>query len=162
MQVLGVKNLDARQDGAPFDPAHGRASYLFNSAVAGIEEADAILLVGANPRIEASLVNVRIRKRWRQAPLPIGVIGEAVNLTYAYEYLGAGPETLADLLEGRHSFAQALKAAKRPLLIVVDRAFANEKGGPNPSCLAIRRPWVPDIRWREFRDDRYSLARIPG
>ncbi len=128
MQALGVKNLDARQDGAPFDPAHGRASYLFNSAVAGIEEADAILLVGANPRIEASLVNVRIRKRWRQAPLPIGVIGEAVNLTYAYEYLGAGPETLADLLEGRHSFAQALKAAKRPLLIVGPGATSRPDG----------------------------------
>ena len=78
-------------------PAHGRASYLFNSTIAGIEDADAILIVGANPRIEASLVNVRIRKRWRMAPLPIGLIGERVDLTYAYDYLGAGPETLADV-----------------------------------------------------------------
>src|SRR5918998_6095050 len=65
MQSLGVANIDCRQDGAPLDPAHGRASYLFNSTIAGIENADAILLIGANPRNEASLVNVRIRKRWR-------------------------------------------------------------------------------------------------
>ena len=65
--------------------------------IAGIEDADAILLVGANPRIEASLVNVRIRKRWRMAPLPIGLIGERVDLTYPYDYLGAGPETLAEV-----------------------------------------------------------------
>ena len=63
MESLGVGNLDARQDGSVLTPAHGRGSYLFNSTIAGIEDADAILLVGANPRIEASLVNVRIRKR---------------------------------------------------------------------------------------------------
>ncbi len=94
MHSLGVKNIDARQDGSVLNPAYGRGSYLFNSTIAGIEDADAILMVGANPRIEASLVNVRIRKRWRMAPLPIAMIGENVNLTYPYEYLGAGPETL--------------------------------------------------------------------
>ena len=118
MDRIGSKNIDARQDGTRLSPAYGRASYLFNSTIAGIEEADAILLVGTNPRIEASLVNVRIRKRWRMAPLPIGMIGENVNLTYPYEYLGAGPETLADLLAGRHSFGEKLKGAERPLVIV--------------------------------------------
>src|SRR3712207_4978546 len=113
MQGLGVANPDCRQDGAAVSPAYGRASYLFNSTIAGIEDADAILIVGANPRIEASLVNVRIRKRWRVAPLPIGLIGEPVNLTYDYEYLGAGPETLADVQAGRHRFAEKLKAAER-------------------------------------------------
>src|SRR4029453_9600456 len=90
MRSLGVQNLDCRQDGAAVSPAFGRGSYLFNSTIAGIEDADAILLVGANPRIEASLVNVRIRKRWRVAPLPIGVIGERADLTYPHEHLGAG------------------------------------------------------------------------
>ena len=66
---LGVKNLDCRQDGAKLDPALGRASYLFNSAIAGIEQADAILLIGTNPRLEAAVLNARIRKRWRQGGL---------------------------------------------------------------------------------------------
>src|SRR3712207_1644291 len=118
MQGLGVANPDARQDGTVLSPAYGRASYLFNSTIAGIEDADAILIVGANPRIEASLVNVRIRKRWRVAPPPIGMIGENVNLTYAYDYLGAGPETLGEVLAGSHSFAEKLRNAQRPLIIV--------------------------------------------
>ena len=75
----------------------GRASYLFNSTIEGIERADAILLIGANPRLEAAVLNARIRKRWRQGGLAVGVIGEAADLTYPYEYLGAGPQTL----EGR-------------------------------------------------------------
>ena len=98
-------------------------SYLFNSTIAGIEDADAILIVGANPRIEASLVNVRIRKRWRMAPPPIALIGERVDLTYPYEYLGAGAETLADVAGGRHSFLDKLKGAKNPLIIVGPRRF---------------------------------------
>jgi NADH-quinone oxidoreductase subunit G len=128
MQSLGVENIDGRQDGTVLSPVHGRASYLFNSTIAGIEDADAILIVGSNPRIEASLVNVRIRKRWRGAPPPIGMIGETVNLTYSYDYLGAGPETLAEVLAGRHGFAEKLKAAERPLVIVGQGALARPDG----------------------------------
>lgn len=128
MQSLGVTNIDARQDGTALSPAYGRGSYLFNSTVAGIEDADAILIVGSNPRIEASLVNVRIRKRWRVAPMPIGVIGEKADLTYDYDYLGAGPETLAEILAGRGSFAEKLKAAQRPLVIVGQGALSRPDG----------------------------------
>ena len=128
MQSLGVPNIDARQDGTALSPAYGRASYLFNSTIAGIEDADVILIVGANPRIEASLVNVRIRKRWRVAPPPIGLIGENVNLTYAYDYLGAGPETLGEVLNGSHSFAEKLRNAQRPLVIVGQGALMRPDG----------------------------------
>jgi NADH-quinone oxidoreductase subunit G len=128
MGSLGVQNIDARQDGTVLSPAYGRASYLFNTTIAGIEDADAILIVGANPRIEASLVNVRIRKRWRVAPPPIGMIGENANLTYAYDYLGAGPETLAEVLNGSHSFAEKLRNAKRPLIIVGQGALMRPDG----------------------------------
>jgi NADH-quinone oxidoreductase subunit G len=128
MQSLGVQNIDCRQDGTVLSPAHGRASYLFNATIAGIEDADAILIVGANPRIEASLVNVRIRKRWRMAPLPIGMIGENVNLTYPYEYLGAGPETLGEVLAGRHSFMEKLRGAKNPVIIVGQGALSRPDG----------------------------------
>jgi len=128
MLSLGVTNIDARQDGTVLSPDHGRGSYLFNSTIAGIEDADAILIVGSNPRIEGSLVNVRIRKRWRQSALPIGLIGESVDLTYPVEYLGAGPETLADILSGRHSFAEKLKGAERPLIIVGQGALSRPDG----------------------------------
>lgn len=128
MQSLGVTNIDARQDGTVLSPAHGRGSYLFNSTIAGIEDADAILIVGSNPRIEASLVNVRIRKRWRMAPPPIALIGEHADLTYPYDYLGAGPDTLAELVSGRHSFAEKLKGAERPLIIVGQGALSRPDG----------------------------------
>ncbi|MBN8934352.1 MAG: NADH-quinone oxidoreductase subunit NuoG, partial [Rhizobium pusense] len=74
---LGSANVDCRQDGAALDPSLGRASYLFNSTIEGIEQADALLIVGSNPRYEAAVLNARIRKRWRRGGFPIGVIGEA-------------------------------------------------------------------------------------
>ena len=125
---LGVKSLDCRQDGAKLNPAAGRASYLFNSGIAGIDRADAILLVGTNPRLEASVLNARILKRWRQGGLKVGVIGERGPLTYPYEYLGAGAQTLADVAEGKHSFAETLKAAHNPMVIVGAGAAARPDG----------------------------------
>ena len=65
MTRLGVANLDCRQDGSALDPKWGRAGYLFNATIAGIDAADALLLVGTNPRREAAVLNARIRKRWR-------------------------------------------------------------------------------------------------
>ena len=95
MGRLGVTNIDCRQDGAALDPSLGRASYLFNATIAGIDQADGIMIIGANPRKEAPVLNARIRKRWRATNLKIGVIGEKTDLTYDYAYLGAGAETLA-------------------------------------------------------------------
>ncbi|MEH3144811.1 MAG: NADH-quinone oxidoreductase subunit NuoG [Methylobacterium frigidaeris] len=128
MASLGSPNTDCRQDGTRIDPAWGRAAYTFNPTIAGIEQADAILIVGANPRTEASLLNVRIRKRWRQAPLAVGLIGEATDLTYPHTYLGAGPDTLADIAAGKHSFAEVLKKAERPLVIVGQGALTRPDG----------------------------------
>jgi len=128
MASLGSANVDARQDGAVLDPSAGRASYLFNATIAGIESADALLIVGANPRREASVLNARIRKRWRAGKLPMGLIGERVDLTYHYEYLGAGPETLAELAAGRGSFADVLKKAERPLIILGAGALTRPDG----------------------------------
>src|SRR5690554_1457761 len=100
MTSLGSANFDCRQDGAALDPANGRASYIFNPTIEGIEDADAILIIGSNPRFEASVLNARIRKRWRSGVLPIGVICEVGDLRYDYEALGNGPETLAQLASG--------------------------------------------------------------
>lgn len=125
---LGSANTDCRQDGAALDPSLGRASYLFNSTIEGIESADAILIVGANPRYEAAVLNARIRKAWRRSGLPVGVIGEGGEMRYPYEYLGAGTEALADLLSGKNGFVEKLKAAKNPLIIVGQGALAGAEG----------------------------------
>jgi NADH-quinone oxidoreductase subunit G len=128
MTRLGVQNVDCRQDGSALDPRYGRASYLFNATIAGIDRADAVLVVGSNPRREASIINARIRKRWRLGRFAVGVIGERVDLTYPYEYLGAGPETLADVAAGRHDFSGILRDAERPLILLGQGALARPDG----------------------------------
>ena len=125
---LGSRNFDCRQDGAKLDPRLGRASYLFNTTIEGIEQADAILLVGTNPRLEAAVLNARIRKRWRQGGLVVGLIGERADLTYPCEYLGAGPQTLKDVADGKQGFAATLREAKRPMVIVGAAAAARPDG----------------------------------
>ncbi len=126
---LGTPHIDCRQDGAALDPAKGgRAGYLFNSEIAGIEDADALLIIGSNPRLEATVLNARIRKRWRAGKFPIGVIGAANDLTYECTHLGAGPETLDDVLQGKHKFSRVLKRAKRPMIIVGMGALRRKDG----------------------------------
>ena len=119
---VGSSNIDARPVGSALTPANGRASYVFNPTIAGIEQADAILLIGTNPRREAAIINARIRKTWRATGLPIGLIGEAADLTYQYQHLGAGTDTLADLAAGNGDFAQTWAKAKKPLVIVGEGA----------------------------------------
>jgi NADH-quinone oxidoreductase subunit G len=128
MARIGTPNIDARQDGSALDPKWGRASYLFNATIAGIEKADALLIVGSNPRHEAAVLNARIRKRWRAGKFPIGLIGERADLTYPYDYLGAGAESLSKLTSDDGDFARAFKAAERPLVIVGANVFARNDG----------------------------------
>jgi NADH-quinone oxidoreductase subunit G len=123
----GSANL-AVQGGDAFDARAGRASWIFNPTIAGIEQADALLIVGSNPRKEAAVLNARIRKRWRSGQLKIGVIGARADLTYDYDYLGAGTDTLGDLAAGKHSFADVLKGAKHPIVLVGSGALARHDG----------------------------------
>ena len=122
MDKLGAKSVDCRQDGSKLDPKLGRASYLFNSTVAGIDEADAIMIIGSNPRLESPVLNARIRKRWLRGDCLIGVIGEKADLTYSYNYLGAGPQSLAQFAD--HPPAQKDK----PMFILGAGAFARPDG----------------------------------
>jgi NADH-quinone oxidoreductase subunit G len=124
---LGSANLDCRQDGAKLD-ATRRDFYCFNTSIAGIDEADAILIVGSNPRKEAPVLNARIRKRWLTGGVPIGLIGDAADLTYPAAHLGAGPSVLNDLHGDHHDFAKVLAAAKKPLIIVGQGALARPDG----------------------------------
>ena len=127
MEELGSPHTDCRQDGAKLD-ATVRASYIFNSKIVGIEDADVCLLIGTNPRKEASLVNARIRKRWLRGGFSVGVVGQKNDLTYPQEYLGAGPQTLNELADGSHEFCETLKNAERPMLIVGQGALARDDG----------------------------------
>jgi len=115
---LDVKNLDCRQDGSVI--GHGpRQNYLFNTTIAGLEQADAILLIGTNPRKEAALVNARLRKIWlNHMDVDFGLIGERADLTFDYDYLGAGPDSLEALINDNNGFAKAFENAKRPVVIL--------------------------------------------
>jgi NADH-quinone oxidoreductase subunit G len=120
--AMDVSNIDCRQDGTPLGERGGRGAYIFNSTVAGIEQADAIMLIGCNPRIEAPVLNARIRKRALKGGCIIGVVGEKADLTYDYNYLGAGPESLAQFAN-----RGAIKS-ERPMLIVGQGALARPDG----------------------------------
>jgi NADH-quinone oxidoreductase subunit G len=122
MTRLGVASIDCRQDGSALDPKFGRASYIFNPTIAGIEQADGLMIIGANPRKEAPVLNARIRKRWRAGGLKIGLIGERVDLTYDYEHLGAGPETLAKFVDHKPA------ALKRQIWLIGQGALARPDG----------------------------------
>ncbi len=128
MTALGSGNVDCRQDGAQYD-ASRREFYTFNTGIAGIEEADALLLVGCNPRQESPVINARIRKRWLAGSFPVGVIAASgPDLTYEVEPLGDRPAALTGLIEGGVAFADVLKAAKRPMIVVGHGAIAREDG----------------------------------
>jgi NADH-quinone oxidoreductase subunit G len=126
---IGSGMTDVRPAMSGIDPSMPRSAYIFNPTIAGIEEADAIVIIGANPRKEAALINARIRKTWRGTGLPIALIGEQADLTYGYEYLGAGFESLVDLANGKGSFAEILAKAERPLIIVGESAVSHAQLG---------------------------------
>ncbi len=128
MASLGSTNLDCRTDGAAIDGSR-RDFYSFNTSIAGIEEADALLIIGSNPRTEAPVLNARIRKRVLAGNFPVGFIGpRGLNLTYGHDWLGEGGATLRALAGGTHRFVEVLKAAKRPMLILGRGALARPDG----------------------------------
>jgi NADH-quinone oxidoreductase subunit G len=163
VEGLGSRNLDCRQDGAVFDTS-ARAGYLFNTTIAGIEQADAILLIGTNPRWEAAMVNARIRKRYLMGGLKVGVIGQQLDLTYPTTYLGAGPQTLQDVVDGKHAFCDVLKDAKRPMLILGSGALRRADG---PAVHALARQLAESFNliqdgWNGFNVLHTAAARVGG
>ncbi|CAL5373800.1 unnamed protein product [Camellia sinensis] len=95
-----------------------RSGYLLNSGISGLEKADVFLLVGTQPRVEAAMVNARIRKTVRETHAKVGYIGPPTDFNYDYQHLGTGPQTLSEIAEGRHPFYSALSNAKNPVIIV--------------------------------------------
>lgn len=128
---LGSDNLALDQVGGDQVPVHGvdiRSNYLFNVTIPGVEVADAILLVGTNPRHEAAVLNSRIRKSWLHTGLEVGYIGERADTTYGYDYLGADSKALADFIAGKGAFAKKFNEAKKPLIIVGSALAEHEDG----------------------------------
>ncbi|KII91867.1 hypothetical protein PLICRDRAFT_157289 [Plicaturopsis crispa FD-325 SS-3] len=136
---LGSDNLTLDQVGGNAAPIHGvdvRSNYLFNSTIPGVEEADAILLVGTNPRHEAAVLNSRIRKSWLHTGLEVGLIGERADTAYGYEYLGQDAKALTDFIAGKGEFATKFKNAKKPLIIVGSAVAEHQDGAAVYSALA--------------------------
>jgi NADH-quinone oxidoreductase subunit G len=164
MTRLGVSNIDCRQDGAALDPIGGRASYIFNPGIAGIDQADAILLIGSNPRWEAPVLNARIRKAWRLNGARIGVIGQKADLTYNYDYLGAGGDTLGKLIDGKNDFAKVLEDAKRPIVIVGQGALTGSAGGDVLAAAAsiAQKFGALSADWNGFAVLHTAASRVAG
>ena len=133
MTALGVANIDCRQDGAKIGANSSgqklpRQTYLFNSTIAGVEAADAILLVGANPRWDAPVLNARIRKAWLAGGVKVANIGPAADLTYPAEQLGTDIAVLEQIANGSHAFAKVLSDAKRPMIVLGSGALTRKDG----------------------------------
>ncbi len=160
---LGATSLDCRQDGARLDP-RCRAGYLFNTTIAGSEQADICLLIGTNPRWEAPLVNARLRKRHLQGGFAVGAIGPALDLSFPVEMLGEGGQTVGAIAAGEHPWSEKLRAAKNPMLVLGQGALARRDGaqllsmvrGIAESCGMVREGW------NGFNVLHSAAARIAG
>ncbi|WP_336276823.1 NADH-quinone oxidoreductase subunit NuoG [Bartonella sp. CB178] len=125
---LGSRVFDCRQRGMILSSEFGRSSYIFNPTIAGIEQADALLIVGSNPRYEAAVLNARILKRQRRGQFPVALIGEKSDLRYPYSYLGSGTDALNALICGESAFLDILKKAERPLILIGEGAVSGKEG----------------------------------
>jgi NADH-quinone oxidoreductase subunit G len=160
---LGAASLDCRQDGAKLDPSC-RAGYLFNTTIAGIEQADLCLLIGTNPRWEAPLVNARLRKRHLQGGFTVAAIGPTLDLTLPVETIGEGGEVLAALAQGNHDWAERIKDAKAPMLILGQGALAHPDGARVLGTVRALAESLGMIRdeWNGFNVLHRAAARVGG
>ncbi|MHC3126519.1 NADH dehydrogenase [Brevundimonas sp. GN22] len=159
-RALGSNNTDCRQDGAAIGGG-SREGYLFNTSIQGIENADAILIVGANPRVEAPLLNARIRKAWLTGRTEVGVIGQQVDLTYDYAYLGEGSKTVGKLPKAATEF---LTKAERPAIIVGMGALVDENGAAVLNALGAIAKKVGVVKdgWNGFNVLHTAASRVAG
>ena len=160
---LGATSLDCRQDGAKLDGSC-RAGSLFNTTIAGIEQADACLLVGTNPRWEAPLVNARLRKRYLRGGFRVAAIGPALDLSYPVEMLGAGADSLNQLVAGAHPWAEILRGAKAPMIVLGQGALTRPDGaralGAGRAITESFGMIRPD--WNGFNVLHRAAARVAG
>jgi len=135
-----------------------------NSTIDGIESADAVLIIGSNPRLDAPLVNTRLRKAWIAGGMDIGLIGEAVDLTYEYEHLGANPSDIATIAKATKGFAKKFKAAKNPAIIIGSSALARQDGAQILRAVGVLAAKTGVVRdgWNGFNVLHTAAARVAG
>ena len=114
---LNIKTIECRQEGCKI-PFNHRSQFLFNSKIKGIDETDCILIIGSNIREEAAIINSRIRKNIVSKNIPIALIGNNVDLTYDYDYLGNDINIITDILNEKNPFSDELLRAKKPMVII--------------------------------------------
>tara|TARA_B100000959_G_scaffold67668_1_gene71716 strand:- start:1192 stop:3231 length:2040 start_codon:yes stop_codon:yes gene_type:complete len=126
-KCLGSSNLECRQDRTYINPSE-RMNYIFNSSINGIEKSDFILLVGTNPRLEATMLNARIRKAYVKNKIKICSIGDPGDLTYPYEYIGSKTSIIKDIISGEHEISNKIKKSKKPIIIIGESALRGKAG----------------------------------
>ncbi len=163
MILIGSPNIDCRQDGAAL-PANLRAGYLFNSTIAGIDDADLCLLIGSNPRLEAPIINARLRKRWLRGDFSVSRIGAIENLTYLTTELGEGALTLKDLALGEHEYCQELKNAERPMLVLGQGPLGRPDGSNILAAALLLASHFDFVKenWNGFNVLHTAAARVGG
>ena len=127
--TIGSKNIDFRNKERYYN-YNQRPNYLFNSSIKNIEKADLILLIGTNPRHEATMINARIRKaKLQNKNLKIFSIGDPGDLTYDYELIGEKTDDIKDIIEGNSKILKILKNSKNPIIIIGETALETKSGG---------------------------------
>ena len=124
-KTLGSYNVESRSDHTYLN-SKKRENYLFNSTINGIEEADFILLIGSNPRYEATILNARIRKAYLQNKTKIISLNDVGDLTYPYESLDGDIENIKKITEDNHEVSSLIKEAKKPLIIFGQSSLKTE------------------------------------
>lgn len=157
MLSLGCGNFDCRTDNANFDIST-RSGYLFNSTFAGLDQTDAILLVGTNPRFEATMLNARIRKAWLERRVKVALIGEPVDLTYPYYHAGTSPKDLDEMVKEYDGKVRAQK----PMIIAGSGVFRRDDGLAIHSLLyeAAEKLGVVTKDWNGFNILHSAASRV--
>ncbi|CAN1765523.1 NADH dehydrogenase [ubiquinone] iron-sulfur protein 1, mitochondrial [Linum perenne] len=125
LNKMGSNNISCEGNGSS-SSADLRSSYIMNTGINDLEKADAFLLVGTQPRVEAAMVNARIHKTVRANNAKVGYVGPPSEFNYDSQHLGTGPDTLVEIAEGRHPFCSVLKNAKNPAIVVGAGLFERE------------------------------------
>ncbi len=127
LEKKSITNFDCRLNDEKINSSDD-CSYLFNSTISGIDEADFCLLIGVNPRKDAPVLNARLRKRFLTKKIKIASIGCDADLTYDYENLGNDLATLKAIANGQHPLCEIIKSAKKPMLILGCDALSHKDG----------------------------------
>ena len=125
--VLKSENLEFREKSFYINSSE-KSNYIFNSSIKGIEESDFILLIGTNPRHEATMLNARIRKAFVQKRIPIFSIGDPGELTYEYTKIGSKTDEIKKILNKEGDLAKKLFSSKKPLIIIGESALELKSG----------------------------------